>query len=322
MAKEIIRSLPSNEFIRNLLGENYDSDFGKIRLYKSGAGNTYLIESGDNPLMFKMTSSLHHDDSLHGRAFSILQSLGIISYLHENGFPVVEIEGTNKGSNNIEFELPEGKAIGYLFKPVFGKDITYAQLHDIASNTARMHSIMDSYPKILQELDKSFYIDRWLSIAAEYVPAGSRIDFLTDFGNHIWNKTRNLPMGFCHGDYGFHNMTCTERRIYVFDFDVSSMSFPMYDIALACNATDFFNLRRDDIAKTKENLDIFASSYSKYRILTEKEAKSLLLMLAIRKYEVTATVAFIQLHKSGCHWLTEKYIEGMYEWLSILSEYI
>lgn len=218
--------------------------------------------------------------------------------------------------------LPEGKAIGYLFKPVFGKDVTSAQLYDIASNTARMHSIMDSYPKNLQKLDKSFYIDRWLSIAAEYVPGSSRFDFLTDFGNHIWKRTRNLPKGFCHGDYGFHNMTHTDGRIYVFDFDVSSISFPMYDIALACDATDFFDLKPDDIVRTKANFDIFASSYSKYRTLTEKEAKSLLLMPAIRKYEVTATVAFVQLHKSGCHWLTGKYIEGMYEWLSTLSEYI
>lgn len=104
MAKPIICSLPSNESIRNLLEENYDFDFGKICLYKSGAGNTYLIGNGDNPLMFKMTGSLHLDDSLHNRAFSILQSLGIISYLYENGFPVVGIERTNEGRKNIEFE--------------------------------------------------------------------------------------------------------------------------------------------------------------------------------------------------------------------------
>ncbi len=54
-------------------------------------------------------------------------------------------------------------------------------------------------------------------------------EFLT-YGNALWDKVRDLPCGYCHGDMYDGNIHKTpDGKFYMLDFDTSCEGFPMYD---------------------------------------------------------------------------------------------
>ena len=49
----------------------------------------------------------------------------------------------------------------------------------------------------------------------------------------------------------------SDGRLYILNFDTSCEKFPMYDPALICNITDFFELEDDGCIKSKKVYERF-----------------------------------------------------------------
>ena len=65
-----------------------------------------------------------------------------------------------------------------------------------------------------------------------------KVDGFEKYGETLWDKVKNLPRGFCHGDMHCGNFYKTSaKKLYVLDFDTSCEGFSIYDLALICIMT-------------------------------------------------------------------------------------
>ena len=83
--------------------------------------------------------------------------------------------------------------------------------------------------------------------------AVQKTDEFIKYGNTIWEKVKDLPRGYCHGDMYNGNIYKTpDKKLYILDFDTSCNGFPMYDLALICNKTHYFNFDESGYFRSKE----------------------------------------------------------------------
>lgn len=320
--KQILYSIPTNDYLAKILEANYNLKIERIRLHRISGGSVYYIYTRSNQYVLK-THRSSTANIQHSHAIDYIKSLDIMDYLYSCDFPIAKIIKTK--SNKLYMKIPkvEGDDIGAVYEFIHGESPSISNDIDlIATTTSSMHNLMKDYNGELNTLAKDFYIDRFISILTQHYPQKKEIDDLAKYGEYIWSMINNLPTGFCHGDYGDHNMIKSEKKIHIIDFDVASKTFPMYDIALICNATDFWQFDKKDIIKTKENLDKFANIYTKDANLSKVEIDSILLLIAMRQYEVRATVARNVLLMQGSHWLNDNYLKQMHTWIMSFSNYI
>ena len=82
------------------------------------------------------------------------------------------------------------------------------------------------------------------------------------------------------------------------DFDTSCRSFPVYDIALFCNETDYFTFHEDAYDKTVCMLEQFLKGYQRHRSLSREEKEAILDLLAVYHFQLQATI--IEIYGSDC----------------------
>ena len=182
--------------------------------------------------------------------------------------------------------------------------------------------MMKSYAGEINILGKECYIGRMTKIFYAYYDENYKIQQLDEFGAIAYSKIANLPRGFCHGDYGLHNMKKSNGKLYVFDFDVASGSYPMFDIACICDTSNFWKFNKKDQQKVEDNVSRFAETYTKYCDLSQLEIDAYLYFLALRQYEVRATVAFKSIYKMGTHFLNENYLNSLHSWMTEFMDYV
>ena len=322
-AKNIIYSIPSVEYISSIAAQSYGIAPKKTVLYRNSGGILYFIETGDRKYVFKVFSGYETRDTVHSQAFRAKESFGVINYLYENGFAVPKIYTALDGKLWCDFPIAEGSATGALLEYIAGDDVEYNDIkNDIAETTASMHNIMRDYTGSLSQLGEDFYIGRMIKILHKYYDENDKIREISQLGHMAFDKIRDLPRGFCHGDFGTHNIAAKDGRLYVFDFDVASRSYPMFDIALICDTSNFWKFDAKAMCKTKDNICRFADIYTKHCTLTETEIDSFIYFLALRQYEVRATVAHISLPKIGAYFLNEGYLDALHSWMAKFTDYV
>jgi len=100
---------------------------------------------------------------------------------------------------------------------------------------------MEEYSGELIKRDKQFYIGRYIGILRKV--QYPRIDEYIAYGDDLWEKIRDLPRGYCHGDMYDGNIRKTpDGKLYIHDFDTSCEGFPMYDTTLICDMTSILIL--------------------------------------------------------------------------------
>ena len=319
----IVYSIPGNEYISKIVAENYKINPNKTVLHRNSGGMIYFIETAESKYVFKVYSSYDLNDKVHAEAFRAEESFNIIHYLHNSGFSVPKIYAEEIGRLYVSIPLADGIGIGALFEFIDGSDVEFDDISkNIAKTTAFMHGLMKNYTNSLTVLDKEFYIGRMIHILHQYYGDNSIVRDLEEFGNFAYGKIENLPKSFCHGDYGTHNISKKDNNLYVFDFDAASGTYPMYDITLVCDATNFWSFDKKTIQKTKENILCFAEIYTKDCSLSQTEIDSFIYFLALRQYEVRATVAHNSIYKIGTHFLSQSYLDGFYAWIAKFINYI
>ena len=76
--------------------------------------------------------------------------------------------------------------------------------------------------------------------------------------------------------------------------------------------TDYFNLKQEDIDITKDVYQKFLTGYEKYHTLSNEEINSFYDWVAIRHFQLQATI--LEIHGIDC--IDEKFIDYQLYWLN------
>ena len=85
----------------------------------------------------------------------------------------------------------------------------------------------------------------------------------------------------------------------------------MFDVMVMCDMTDYFRLKKPDIAKTEKVYERFLSAYCERRALSLAERRSFHDWVAIRHFQLQATI--LEIHGVDC--IDNKFIDAQLEWL-------
>jgi Ser/Thr protein kinase RdoA (MazF antagonist) len=106
------------------------------------------------------------------------------------------------------------------------------------------------------------------------------------------------------------------NKMYVIDFDTSCIAFSLYDVALFCNDTDYFNFDIYGYERTANRLAEFYVGYQKYYSLSQEELSAIYSLIAIYHFQLQATM--IELY--GLNENQIRFFDSQYKWLQQWEE--
>ncbi|MDD4544023.1 MAG: phosphotransferase, partial [Clostridia bacterium] len=174
----------------------------------------------------------------------------------------------------------------------------------------RLHNTMRDYTGELKNCDRQFYIGRYIDILIK--KQYPKTDEFIKYGNTIWEKVKDLPRGYCHGDMYNGNIYKTpDKKLYILDFDTSCNGFPMYDLALICNKTHYFNFDESGYFRSKELLARLLPGYSKVITLSKKEIDAFYDLIALYHFALQATI----IENNGLDCVNNGFLDKQLDWL-------
>lgn len=286
MILHLLASFEDTETLLKLLNTEYAVSGHTLQQHRNMGGIVYFLQSATQRFVFKIFRAINTENAL--------QSIRILTYLREEGYPAVTIIPTVSGTDHILLQYPEGECTGVLYPFIEGEEvegISHENAAELGEQVARLHRLMLS-PKApaLLHRGKEFYVDRFIQMLERdhYDPA--RIREFAEYGNDLWSNLAPLPQGFCHGDLHTGNMVLNQHGFILFDFDISSSAFPVIDVATLCDETHFNNFDTDGYDKTMRMFEAFYQGYSRLRSLSDPEIRGIFDFIPIRHYELFATI--------------------------------
>jgi len=290
--------------LKDEIQEKYHCKFDNINLIRDMIGQVYLLERNSKRYVFKLFRKDYTEQAL--------QSANIMNYLFSKGYPVAHIISTFDEESY--YISKTEKRIGILYEYIEGNspDIN-TEIENIGKLTGEMRSIMEEYTGNIVCHRKKFFIDRYIKILdkMEYEEKEKFIEH----GENLWNRVKNLPEHFCHGDLHTGNMLVDNNKITLFDFDASAKVSPSYDVATLCDMTDYFNLSDtnfyDGYFKTQIMLKRFLKGYNRYYSMSDEEIRAVFDFIAIRHFDIQATI----IESQGLNCVNQDFIKEQYQWL-------
>jgi len=236
-----------------------------------------------------------------------------MNYLYKKGYPVSRI--INTSYEELYYISKTDERIGVLYEYIDGiePDVNM-YVESLGKLIGKMRSIMEGYSSNIVHHRKEFFIDRYIKILdkIEY----EEKEKFSEHGRKLWNRVKDLPEGFCHGDLHTGNMLIdNNHKITLFDFDASTKANPAYDVATLCDMTDYFNLSDanfyDGYYKTQIMLDRFLKGYDKYYSMSDIEITAVFDFIAIRHFDIQATI----IESQGLNCVNKDFIKEQYQWL-------
>ncbi len=302
---EEVRKILNEKKILNILIDSYSINFNALQLLREGGCVSYCILRKNKKYFFKLIPSVFMDTAK--------QSLSILKYLEEKGFPSPRIILTKNRLPYIEIDEADGKVFGVLFEFIDGQEPSKEEnIETIGALVGQLHSIMSEYKGELPVHGKEFFIDRYTDILEKKDYDSRKIEMFREYGNNLWKRVEDLPRGFCHGDLHRGNFLRTSSgRYYLIDFDTSCNAFPIYDIMIMCNSTNYFNFDEKGYQESKNTYEAFLKGYTKYCTLNDKELKAFYDLIAIYHYQLQATIIEI----NGLDCVDDKFLDKQLDWL-------
>lgn len=293
--------------LQNILTVDYGIESSSLEFLREGGAHTYIV-NGKTKYLLKVIGAAFSDTAR--------QSVAIMRYLEEKDFPVPKTILTKSGESIFETEANGEKKLIVLMEFIEGDEpeleICAAE---VGALVGRFHQLMEEYPLELLSHGKEFFIDRYLNFLRQ--KNYPRIAEYEELGRRLWNKVKTLPKGLCHGDLHRGNLLQNPAgRIYLLDFDTACRAPLMFDVMVMCDMTNYFNLQPEDIDETKEVYQKFLSGYSKYHKLRHEEILSFPYWVAIRHFQLQATI--LEIHGIDC--IDEGFIDGQLFWLNKWQE--
>ena len=287
------------ENIINMLNEHYALTFDRFELLREGGSISYAVFSGDDKYFLRVISPAFFDTAATGADIQV--------FLRNKGFPVPLIIFTKE---NLPYIKTNDKLL-ILYEFIDGAECEPEQdAKKIGALIGKLHSSMKDYKGRLIKRDKQFYIGRYIDILRKV--QYPRVDEYIAYGDDLWEKIKDLPMGYSHGDMYCGNIHKTpEGKLYIIDFDTSCEGFPIYDLALICNRTDFFVYDESRLLNTKTTFEEMLPEYQKFNSISQSEINSFYDIIALYHFTLQATI--MEIHGSNC--VDSIFLDNQLDWL-------
>jgi Ser/Thr protein kinase RdoA (MazF antagonist) len=287
------------EKILDILNEHYPVNFDRLELFREGGSDSYTAFSGNDKYFLRVIKPAFFDTALSGADIQV--------FLQKKGFPVPVVISTKADLPYIK--TPDRLLILYEFiEGENSKPDNDAEV--IGALVGKFHQEMKEYCGKLVRRDKQFYIGRYIDIlrTLKY----PRIDEYIGYGDYLWEKIKDLPLGYCHGDmYEGNIRKSPDGKLYIHDFDTSCEGFPMYDLTLICDKTKHFEFEECNYDKSNKILERFIPEYKKYNELTQQEIDAFHALIAIQHYSTQATV----MELAGLDCIDSTDMDNQLDWL-------
>lgn len=232
--------------------------------------------------------------------------------MEEKRILMVLKENYDSGIEEIEF-LRDSGGIVYIVKKgkqKFLLKIVKKAFRDTVCQSVEILSYLSENQCKMPKRDFSFFIGRYIEIL--HRKKYPRVNAYEELGRKLWECVKNCPVGGCHGDLHRGNLLETESGvIYLLDFDTVCTAPYMFDVAVMCDMTDYFNLQTEDIRKTEEFYSDFLKGYARHRIPAETELATLDTWIAIRHFQLQATI--VEIYGLDC--IDHNFIDAQLAWL-------
>lgn len=287
------------------LNKEYEIEFAELKLIRDWIGKAYAATAaGGKRYVLKLFRPQY--------AAEAVMSAGVMTHLRHNGVSVPEVIATRSGAP--EFECSGMTAVLYEF--IEGDEVeSDGRLSELGDLSRRMAECMAGYRGDVPVHGKEFFIDRYTAIMRRIgYPRAREFEQL---GQRLWAQVAQLPIAFCHGDFHCGNMFLRGGETMVYDFDACALCTPAYDAATICDATDYFSLEPENFSggyrRTLEN----AREFAKGRGLSEAELNAVPACVAIRHYDIQATIIEVVGHGHPDFDFLDSQLEWLQSWTKI-----
>ena len=289
--------------ILRTLQENYDEKITDVEFLRDGGGKTYIAHAENKKYLLKIAGNTFHD--------TIRQSVNMICFLSEKHFPVPSIVKTRSGKAMLEQSSTDEDSLFILSEYITGKEPDLTQrAEQIGDLIGQLHALLSIYEGKFVKRDFHFFIERYVDILhrKQYPKA----EIYAEIGKKLWTYVKDCPVSVCHGDLHRGNLLETaDGKIYLLDFDTICTAPRMFDVMVMCDMSDYFHLKPDDVAKTTTVYNHFLKGYTKQIALTEEERASLPAWIAIRHFQLQATI--VEIYGIDC--IDERFIDDQLQWI-------
>ena len=285
-----------------ILKREYGIEKPSLAFLREGGGHTYIV-NGRKKYLLKAV----------GGAFlnTARQSVSVLRYLNEKGFPAPALILTRDGAEAYETGADGEERLIVLMEFIDGDepDLTKTAA-EVGALVGRFHRLMEDCPGDPVSHGRAFFIGRYLDfLRRKNYP---RLSAYEELGERLWEKVAALPRGRCHGDLHRGNLLRRpDGRIFLVDFDTVCRAPLMFDIMAACDLTDYFHLKREDIRVTKAVYRDFLTGYASCRALSREELLSFPDWVAIRHFQLQATI--LEIYGIDC--IDERFTDSQLSWL-------
>ena len=240
--------------------------------------------------------------------------------MQHHGFSVPRIYYTKDASPSICIQDNEGIRYYILYEYIDGSEVDpEVDAESIGAFLGQLHSIMQGYTGDLVKHDKDYYLDRYIRILG--AKGYEKTEEFFNYGNQIWNRLKDLPRGYCHGDmYRGNILKREDGQLFLLDFDTSSEGFPMYDPTLICTINDYFELEDDGYSKSLAVFNRFLPEYQKYSHLTSDEISAFGDFIALYHFALQATI--IEIFGLDCvdHAFLDRQLRWLHKWRALCEQ--
>lgn len=286
--------------ILELLQKNYNINMDSITFNRKGGCVSYIVNSGNEKYFLKIIDNAFLDTAI--------QSIDIQQYLSKNDFPVPKIINAK---NNSPYFINENQLF-VLYEYIDGVEPNLDDnAEKIGELAGKLHKLMGSYSGELTTHHKEFFVDRYIDILRKKHYPNEKLNEYIEIGNSLWNSVKALPYSFCHGDLHRGNLLQTaDDKIYMLDFDTTCIAPQLFDIAVMCDTTDYFNFGKNEFHHTTKIFNQFMKSYSKYNQLNF-DIKQFYEFIALRHFQLQATI--VEIYGLDC--IDEEFIDKQLYWM-------
>lgn len=289
--------------ILTILQQNYEVSVEDIEFLRESGGTTYIVRGEDRKFLLKAAGKVFWN--------TIQQSVDVMCFLAERSFPVPAVIRTKWGTRMLE-GVEEGEDyLLVLYEYIEGKEPDLRLCGEKVGNMVGwLHKMLLSYSGALIKRDFRFFMERYIEILRQ--KNYPKAEVYAELGIELWEKVKDCPVGVCHGDLHRGNLLETsDGKIYLLDFDTICLAPRMFDVAVMCDMTDYFQLKSDDVKNTKIVYGRFLKGYKRHMRLKEANWASFQDWVAIRHFQLQATI--IEIYGPDC--IDEQFIDQQLKWL-------
>lgn len=285
-----------------ILKTGYGLEAPSLEFLREGGGHTYIVNDREKYLLKAVGGAFRN---------TARQSLAIQRYLEEKGFPVPKIILTRDGAAAFETAAEGEEALLVLMEFIDGDEPDLEEnAAEVGALVGRFHKLMQEYPGEPVSQGRDFFIGRYLDfLRRKHYP---RLSAYEELGERLWKRVEALPRGRCHGDLHRGNLLRRgDGKLFLVDFDTVCTAPLTFDIMVLCDMTDYFRLKQADIRVTEAVYRVFLSGYAQYRTLSPEELLSFPDWVAIRHFQLQATI--LEIYGIDC--IDEGFIDAQLSWL-------